>query len=90
MVMRPLYQYVVHPASICHRPDAAEVADAAYDTILGGLAEGAFGLSPEATRQALAGFRAKQETNRAFALAQAAGLADTFQAFLALREHQPP
>ncbi len=84
MVMRPLYDYVVHPASICHRPDAAAVADAAYGRILAGIENGAFGLSPEAGRVALAGFAAKRETNRAFARAQAAGLADSFQAFLAL------
>ena len=84
MVMRPLYDYVVHPASICHRPDAAELADAAYGRILDGLREGAFGLSQEAGREAVAGFVAKRETNRAFAQAQAAGLASSFQEFLAL------
>jgi glycosyltransferase involved in cell wall biosynthesis len=86
MVMRPLYDYVVHPASICHRPDAAEVADAAYGRILDGLQSGAFGLSPPANAVALAGFQGKRETNRAFARAQAAGLADSFQAFLALEQ----
>ena len=84
MVMRPLYDYVVHPASICHRPDAAAVADAAYGKILAGLEAGAFGLSPVMGRLALAGFRDKRATNLAFARAQEAGLAATFQEFLAL------
>jgi glycosyltransferase involved in cell wall biosynthesis len=84
MVMRPLYDYVVHPASICHRPDAAEVADAAYGRILDGLRDGAFGLSQAAGRVALEGFAAKRATNRAFAEAQDAGLVSSFQEFLAL------
>lgn len=84
MVMTPLYDYVVHEASICHRDDAAEVAEAAYVAILAGLEVGSFGLSPAAARQALTGFRAKQETNRAFARARAAGRVRTFQEFLAL------
>ena len=86
MVMRPLYDYVVHPASICHRPDAAAVADAAYGRILAGLEAGAFGLSPDIRSEALTGFQAKRATNLAFARAQEAGLAATFQEFLALEQ----
>lgn len=85
MVMTPLYDYVVHEASICHRDDAAEVADRAYTAILAGLEEGAFGLSEAAADRALAGFRAKQATNRAFARAREAGTVRTFQEFLALQ-----
>ena len=84
MVMRPLYAYVVHPDSICHRPDAAEVAERAYGAIIARLERDGFGLSSGARREALAGFQAKRETNRAFARAQAAGLAASFQEFLAL------
>jgi len=86
VVMRPLYSYVVHGDSICHRPDAAAVADAAYEAIVAGLEGAAYRLTPTLRAEALEGFRAKRAVNRAFALAQVEGRAATFQEFLAL-EH---
>lgn len=86
VVMRPLYRYVVHAASICHGPDAADRADAGYEAIIAGLQGGAFGLGPALQASALAGFREKRATNLAFAKALAEGRAASFQDFMALRD----
>jgi len=86
MVMRALYRYVVHHASICHGPDAAANADAGYQAIVAGLEVDAFGLGEALGATALAGFREKRAINLAFARAQAEGRATSFQEFMALRD----
>jgi glycosyltransferase involved in cell wall biosynthesis len=86
VVMQPLYRYVVHPASICHGPDAAAHADSGYEAIVAGLERDAFGFGPALRAKALAGFREKRANNLAFAKAQAKGHVASFQEFMALRD----
>ncbi len=83
VVMQPLYNYVTHPASICHGPDAAVTADRGYGAILAELEAGGFGLSGEMRLTARQGFLEKQANNQAYARALEKDDTLSFQAFMA-------
>jgi len=81
-----LHEYRVRSGSICHAADSAQRAERGYATLLARLAADGYGLrDPQLVRLATAAIGAKQALNRAFAAAQAAGEAASFQDFIARR-----
>jgi succinoglycan biosynthesis protein ExoO len=81
-----LHEYRVRRGSICHAEDSAARAERGYATLLARLATDGYGLGdPALVRLATRALGAKQALNRAFAAAQAAGEATTFQDFIARR-----
>lgn len=83
LLAEPLYYYHVRADSICHRPGAAKAADSAYGKVIKTLKAGGYRMTSEVRALALDGFEERRAVNAAFARAEAAGEAKTFQEFIA-------
>ena len=79
----PLHEYRVHPASICHGPDAVARAETAYRFCLQRLREGGLGFRTSRFRAAVTALlHRKRVLNRAYRRALQRGFSGSFQHYL--------
>jgi len=79
----PLHAYRVHPASICHDPDAVARAETAYRFCLQRLREDGLGFRTPRYREAVTALlHRKRVLNRAYRRALQRGFAGSFQHYL--------
>jgi hypothetical protein len=79
----PLHTYRVHPASICHGPDAVARAETAYRFCLKRLREDGLGFRTPRYREAVTALlHRKRVLNRAYRRALQRGFAGSFQHYL--------
>lgn len=79
----PLHEYRVHPASICHGPDAVARAEVAYRYCLQRLREDGLGFRTPPFRAAVTALlHRKRVLNRAYRRALQRGFAGSFQHYL--------
>ncbi len=87
MDAEPLHEYRVHPASICHGPDAVARAETAYRFCLQRLRQDGLGFRTPRFRAAVTALLyRKRVLNRAYRRALQRGFAGSFQHYLITRQ----